>query len=91
VTGLIVNVHDDLLPADSPWRTREESRFQPPLFHVDDLPVYEVWFWHSELRRWFCMSKSYNVYLARSGVVYFDTKAQLIERIRQLGGVPRAA
>lgn len=82
--GLILNVHDDLLPADSPWRTRWEERRQPAVFCIDGVPVYEVWFWHTELRRWFCMSKSYNRQLAYQGVIYFDTKEQLLRAIELL-------
>lgn len=28
---------------------------QQPIYYSDDMPVYEVWFWHIELRLWFVM------------------------------------
>ncbi len=88
--GLILNVWDDALPADSPWRTREEVRYQPAVFVLPDgCPVWEVWFW--QMGRWWCMSKSFDVNLAAQGVIFFDTKEQLAAKIRELGGVPRAA
>lgn len=76
--GLILNWNDDRLPPDSPWRTRYESRRQPPVFELDDgFPVYEVWFWHDELRRWFVMSRVYDAQLAAAGVVIFFGVDQL--------------
>lgn len=68
-----------------------EVRRQPPLFYVDDEPVYEVWFWHGELSRWFVMSTTYDAGLFRQGVVYFDSVDSLKAWIRALGGRPRAA
>lgn len=77
--GLILNYHDDRLPPGSPWRTRLETRRQPPVFELapDSFPVYEVWFWHDELNRWFCMSRCYDADLARAGVVFFYGMEQL--------------
>jgi hypothetical protein len=49
-------------------------------------PVFEVWFWHSELRRWFVLSRSFNTLLQAQGIVYFEDPAQLVEKIRALGG-----
>jgi hypothetical protein len=28
---------------------------QQPVYYSDNVPVYEVWFWHSELKLWFVM------------------------------------
>jgi hypothetical protein len=28
---------------------------QQPIYYSDNIPVYEVWFWHFELRIWFVM------------------------------------
>lgn len=28
---------------------------QQPIYYSDNVPVYEVWFWHIELRLWFVM------------------------------------
>jgi hypothetical protein len=77
--GLILNYHDDRLPPDSPWRTRHEVRHQPPVFVLEDdgYPVYEVWYWHDELSRWFVMSRVYNARLAAMGVIFFFGIEQL--------------
>lgn len=70
---------------------------QVPCFYVPDVrghervPVYEVWLWHRELKRWFCMSTRPDPALERHGVVYFwpGDVAGLYRQIRALGGVPR--
>lgn len=70
--GLILNVWDDQLPPDSPYRTREEDRDQPSVYDLaDGSPVFEVWIWHGRLSRWFCMSRQVDPRLAAAGVVYF--------------------
>jgi hypothetical protein len=28
---------------------------QQPIYYSDNIPVYEVWFWHCELHLWFVM------------------------------------
>jgi hypothetical protein len=28
---------------------------QQPLYYSEGVPVFEVWFWHRELRKWFVM------------------------------------
>ena len=78
-----MNLWDEFLPQP---QTRQEFRQQPPVFYLDADAVFEVWFWHSELRRWFVMSKSYNLELQQQGVVYFDTIADLIRAVELLGG-----
>lgn len=78
-----MNVDDELLPADSPWRTRFEVRHQPALFIVDGTPVYEVWFYR--VGRWWCMSRSYDMAIARRGVIYFDTMAHLKMLVAKYG------
>lgn len=83
VLGLILNVDDELLPKGSPWRTREESRHQPALFSVKGFPVYEVWFFRCG--RWWCMSRSYDMAIARMGVIYFDTMAHLKMLVAKYG------
>jgi hypothetical protein len=73
--GLVLNVFDDRLPHDSPWRTHEVMRpNHPPLFVLDDgYPVFEVWFWHEQLRAWFCFSRVVDPAIAAAGVRYFDS------------------
>lgn len=90
--GLILNVSDDLLPPGSPFRTHEERRHQPALFVLDDgFPVFEVWFWHERLERWFCMSHSYDLERHRQGVVYFRTMDDLKAQLGALEGDAHAA
>ena len=87
--GWIVNLEDPSLPADSPWRTRQEVRHQPPVFELPDgSPVYEVWF--HRLGRWWCMSRALDRRLAESGVVYFFGVEQLKAWLAYLGAQPRA-
>jgi len=85
-SGWVINLWDDS-------RTEEVDRAQPPVIYLPDTaePVFEVWFWHAEIRVWFVMSRSFNVHLQRAGVVYFDPnldgwKDRLREIIRALGG-----
>ena len=73
-----------ILNFSDPDRTRMEVRHHPALFVVDACPVFEVWFWHAPFNRWFCMSKSYDIELARGGVVYFDSIEQLKASFRWL-------
>lgn len=48
--GLICNA------ADARW-DRWEDRSHDPCFTLKDgTPVFEVWFWHTQLLRWFCMT-----------------------------------
>lgn len=56
-----------------------EVRHQTPVFVLEPegCPVYEVWYWHDELRRWFVMSRVYNAQLAATGVVFFYGMNQL--------------
>lgn len=88
--GMIINLWDGELPQDSPWRTREEWRENHPvLFEVPDhegvkFPVFEVWFWHSEFRRWFVMSRLTDPRLAAEGVIYFCEMGQLAAWMRYL-------
>jgi hypothetical protein len=83
MNGWIVNLWDPWLSAP---QTRQEMRMQPPLFYLDEDPVFEVWFWHSELNRWFVMSASYNATLQSQGVVYFCTIDDLLHAVELLGG-----
>lgn len=62
--------------------TRQEEREQPPVIWLDGDPVFEVWFWHSRLRRWFVLSKSYNTHLQLNGVIFFDTQEDLLAKLR---------
>ena len=81
--GLILNASD-------PERTKDDLRYQNPVFVLDDgYPVFEVWFYHWELQRWFVMSHVTDPALAAAGVVFFATLDQLRQQIRQLGGTPR--
>lgn len=82
---MILNVSD-------PAQTREEVRHHEPAFTLaDGFPVFEAWFWHSDLNRWFVMSKAFDPRMAGAGVVYFATLEELRQKIRMLGGVPRVA
>lgn len=65
VRGMIVNTADE-------QRDCWEDRDQVPCFYLDDgTPIFEVWFWHRGLRRWFCMSTVPNDDMIAQGVVYF--------------------
>lgn len=76
--GLIVNVHDHLLPLQSPWRTREVQRDQRPIFWLaSGMPVFEVWLYHDRHCRWFCHSTSYDPVLASYGVIFYFDLGQL--------------
>jgi len=86
VEGWIINLWDDS-------QTREVTREQPPVIYLPDggEPVFEVWFWHAQVFRWFVMSRSFNVNYQRGGVIYFDPsrdgwKNRLREVVRSLGG-----
>lgn len=82
-------MHDHVLPPGSAWRTREEARLQIPVFWLDDgHPVYEVWFWHATVRRWFCMSHAGPA--IHQGVGYFRTVAQLKAQIAYFAGLAPA-
>ena len=55
-----------------PDENKEVERDQPPAITLDDGDVvFEVWFWHSLLRRWFVMSYSPIPALVAQGVVFF--------------------
>jgi len=78
MVGLILNVEDDRLAPDSPMRTREEDRQQPPVFLLEDgYPVFEVWYWHADLGRWFVMTRTYRPELVEHGAVLFFGIEQL--------------
>lgn len=64
--GLIVNTANDDY-------TRFEDRMQQPCFYAgpDETPVFEVWFWHRGINRWFVMSAQSDPAMVRHGVVYF--------------------
>lgn len=63
--GLICNVVDERFD-------RWEDRQQEPCFHLEDgTPVFEVWYWHKSLRRWFCMTQHPSPELIAQGVVCF--------------------
>lgn len=79
-TGLICNVADST-------QDRWEERDQEPCFEVNGHPVWEVWFWHPLLRRWFCMSHEHDPRMIFQGVVYFrpgEVPDQLRERLEYL-------
>ena len=85
--GWIINLH-----STDPAQTREEERDQEPAIYLPGSgePVFEVWFWHAQLARWFVMSKRADPLMQAKGVVYFDPDEvadSLRERIRSLGGV----
>ena len=43
----------------------------PALILEDGTLIYDVWYWHTLLRRWFCMSCYHNPQMIAQGVVYF--------------------
>lgn len=68
--------------------TRTEERHQPPIFLYDDgQPCFEIWCWHAELARWFCMSLVADPRLEAQGVIYIhpdETPDQLRARFERL-------
>lgn len=75
--------------------SRFEDRDQTPVFlDADGTPVFEVWFWHADLRLWFVMSHAPDAQMQVHGVVYFnpgELPDQLYRRVRDLesqAGVP---
>lgn len=81
--GLILNTsskdHDQ-------WVTRDVGAY-PPAFRLDDgTPIFEVWFWHDTLRRWFVMSNYSDPRMTAQGVVYFRPG----QHKQALGGAARA-
>ena len=61
---------------------------QQPIYYSDNIPVYEVWFWHSELKLWFVMLADPGRVASRGAVGFHPhhTKEQirfLIEQWRQ--------
>jgi len=63
--GLIINVSNS---AYDMWVERD----QPPAFVLEDgIPVFEVWFYHKTLHRWFVMSYIFDQRMIDQGVVYF--------------------
>jgi hypothetical protein len=80
--GLIVNMND-------PTWDRWEFRDQEPCFEIDGEPVFEVWYWHEGLKRWFVMSHASDPVMMAQGVVYFrpsEVPEQLRERIAYMEG-----
>lgn len=67
---------------------RQEVRQQTPVFYFDDGdPCFEIWFWHSELHRWFVMSYHRDPAFEAQGVVYFhpdETAEHLRARFQAL-------
>jgi hypothetical protein len=64
--GLIVNVSDSRYDC-------EVERVQPPVLTLEDgTPVFEVWFYHWVLKRWFVMSYIYDQRMIAQGIVYFQ-------------------
>jgi len=73
---------------------RIEERAQLPVFYLDTgEAVFEVWFWHYPLRKWFCMSAWADPQMVAHGVIYFhpsevpDVFRQRLEEIERAAGV----
>ncbi len=73
------------------------NREQQPCFYItnehgNEEPIFEVWFWHRLMRRWFCMSTAQDPVMIKHGVVYFwpGDIAGLKRSIVSLGGELRA-
>jgi hypothetical protein len=86
---LIVNVKD---PQYDRWVDREQA----PCFYTDDgTAVFEVWFWHCLLQRWFCMSTVWPPEQVAAGVVFFwpgdiaGLRRTMLGLEAQAGFVPR--
>jgi hypothetical protein len=90
LTGWIINLVSD----DPP--TEQVIRSQQPCMHLENgQPVFEVWFWHQGLSRWFVMATQSDPARVQYGVVYFMPTAvdkdqngdsPLKGLIRHLGG-----
>ena len=81
--GLIVNVEDSR-------QDRFEYRDQQECFTVDGTPVWEVWFWHKTLRRWFVMTCKPDPRLMSQGVVCFtpgEVPDTLRARLQTMGAL----
>lgn len=73
--GLIVNL--------STQKVEAVDRDGPAAVTLDGgVPVFEVWNWHQELRRWFVMAATPDPNLQAQGVVYY--------RPDQVHNLPRA-
>lgn len=85
--GWVINVADQR-------RSELVERQQTPCFYVKDgaqeTPVWEVWFWHGGLQRWFVMSTVMDINMVKAGVSYFwpgDTAALRAAIVSQGGEV----
>ena len=84
--GWIINLH-----SEDPSATREEDHDQEPVIYLPETgePVFEVWFWHSTIERWFVMSMNVDAEMMRQGVVYFhpdEIPDSLRAKMAGLGG-----
>lgn len=66
--GWVINVADQR-------RSVLVERQQTPCFYVQDgaeeVPVWEVWFWHRGISKWFVMSTVVDFNMVKAGVSYF--------------------
>lgn len=76
--GWIFNTSND---AHDRLVARDVTRY-PPAFRLDDgTPVFEVWFWHARVGRWFVMSNYSEPQMIEQGVIYFKPgDAKLVAR-----------
>ena len=76
--GWIFNTSDE---AHDRLVERDTSRY-PPAFRLDDgTPIFEVWFWHGRIGRWFVMSNYSDPQLVNQGVIYFQPgNAKIVAR-----------
>lgn len=70
-----------------------ERNHEPAIVLDDGTLVFEVWFWHQDLRRYFCMTKGpADARMIAQGVVYFhpdevpDALRTRIEAMSRLAG-----
>lgn len=78
--GWIVNLSTD--------ECRETMRAGPAAVTLDDGSlVFEVWYWHQELRRWFVMAPAPDPNMRAQGVIYYhpDQVQRLPRVLVQLG------
>lgn len=67
----------------------EVTRDQEPVLDLDGDPVFEVWFFHAQTKKWFVMSLREDPAMAREGVIYFhphEVPGGLRARLHALSG-----
>ncbi len=78
--GLVINLHDAN-------EMREEDRIQEPVLHLPDgSPVFEVWYWHEPMHRWFVLTKNHeDARWAQANCVAYSSPEMLRSKLATLG------